>query len=120
LTGFGSADSFGGFGGADGLVFAPGYAALVEELKDGGFEGLIGVGGLVATAGFGTVLDDVPVAGLPGRPMDGAAAGLAELVLVRGDAVGLGFAVGHEGSCEGVVVRSVASWGKSSVACVAA
>jgi hypothetical protein len=42
------ADSFGGFGGADGLVFAAGCAALAEEFKDGGFEGPSGVGGLVA------------------------------------------------------------------------
>jgi hypothetical protein len=91
LTRFGSANQLCGFGGADGLV----AAAFGEQLKDGGFEGVVGVGGLMATAGVGAIFYVVPVALPLFAPGDGAAAGLAELVGVRGDAFGFVFAVGH-------------------------
>lgn len=97
--GFGSSDLFGGFGGAYGLV----AAAFGEEGEDGGFEGYISGSGFVASAGVTAVLDDVPVLRPLLAPRKGAAVGLADLILVRGGAVGFGFAVGH-GDC-GVCLR---------------
>ena len=77
-------------GGAYGLV----STAFGEEGEDGGFEGCVG-SGLVAAAGITAMLDDVPVLGPLLAPLEGAATGLADLVAVRGGALGFGFAVGH-------------------------
>ena len=50
---------------------------------------------MVAAAGFAAELEDVPVLLVLLLPLDGAAAALAELVFMRGGAVGFAFAVGH-------------------------
>ena len=93
--GDGGADLLSGFGGADGFGFASECAAFGEEGEDGGFEGAIGGAGPVAAAGVAAVFDDVPVL----RPLlavfEGAAAGLADFVAVRGGSFGSGSAVGH-------------------------
>jgi len=95
---FEAADLFGGFGGADGLglsVLATRRSAFGEEREDGGFEGCIEGAGFVAAAGVAAIFDDVPVLRPLLAPLEGASAGLADLVLVRGDAFGFTFAVGH-------------------------
>jgi hypothetical protein len=94
-AGFCSTDGLGGFGGADGFVFASGGVAFGEKREDGGFEGCVGGAGLVAAAGVAAVLDDVPVLRPLLAPLEGAAAGLADLVLVRCGALGFGFSVGQ-------------------------
>jgi hypothetical protein len=93
-----SAYGFCGFRGADRFVFASERGAFREEREDGSFEGCVGGAGLVAAAGVATVLDDVPVLLVLFLPLDGTAAGLADLVLVRGGAFGFAFAFGHVGS----------------------
>ncbi len=53
--------------------------------------------GMVAAASLAAILDDVPVKLIRFLSLDGAAASLAGLVLVRGGTVGFAFAVRHEG-----------------------
>ncbi len=84
---------FGSFGGADGLV----ATAFGEEREDGCFEGCVRGAGFVTAAGIAAVLNDVPVLRPLLTPFEGAAAGLADLVFVRGGSLGFTFAVGHGG-----------------------
>jgi hypothetical protein len=104
----GSTYGFCGFGWADGLCFVSGRVAFGEEGEDGGFEGSVGCAGcagVVAATGVAAVLNDVPVLCPLLAPLEGAAAGLADLVFVRGGAFGFGFAVGHDA----VMMRRVLS-----------
>ena len=79
-----AADQLCGFRGADGFGFATVGGAFGKELEDGGFEGGVFFAGVVAAASFAVELEDVPVLLVLLLPLDGAAAGLAELVFVRG------------------------------------
>jgi hypothetical protein len=95
-TGFGAADKFCGFGGADGFGIVAVGSAFGEEREDGGFEVGVFFVRVVAAAGFAAEFNDVPVLLVFFLPLDGTAAGLAELVFVRGGEVGFVFAVGHD------------------------
>ena len=69
--------------------------AFGEERENCGLKVGFGGGGFLVAAGVAAMLDDVPVLGPLLAPLEGATAGLADFVFVRGGAVGLGFAVGH-------------------------
>lgn len=95
---FEATDFFGGFGGADGLgfsVLAARGSTFGEERENGGFEGCVGGAGCVTAAGVAAIFDDVPVLRPLLAPPEGTSAGLADLVLVWGDAFGFAFAVRH-------------------------
>ena len=90
-----AADQLGCFGGADGFGFVSVRGAFGEQIEDGGFEGGVLFAGAIAAAGFAAEFNDVPVLLPLLLPLNRTAAGLAELVFMRGGTVGFGFAVGH-------------------------
>jgi hypothetical protein len=97
-TRFSPADGLCGFGGTDGLGFAgltARGAAFGEEREDGGFKGSVRHTGFVAATVVAAVFDDVPILGPLLAPLEGTAAGLADLVSVRGGAFGFVLTVGH-------------------------
>jgi hypothetical protein len=97
-TRFSSSDGLCDFGGTDGFDIAgltARGAAFGEEREDGAFEGRVRHTGFVAAAIVAAVFDDVPILGPLLAPLEGMAAGLADLFFVRGDALGFVLTVGH-------------------------